>query len=300
MANELVIRNGLISKGDITLPIRNEDSNYTLLDDDYSIVASGSTDITVTIPASATTLTGKIYIFKNLSETNNLTIGTDDETLIDLSQADIVLTPLQSIQLQTDGTQWIRTGQSGTSGSSGSSGTSGSSGSSGTSGVSGASGTSGSSGSSGTSGSSGSSGTSGSSGSSGTSGETGVGGAAGCVNQELAAGDGSNPATLEFTLDQNTWASTQVIKAHVDATIVGVDVTGGFKNAYQNALTGIQSKLILTEIGGTTWAIYNVASFDIVSGTYFSLKVSNLDNSGTGSNGPQLNSNYCFTFTQEI
>ena len=123
MANELVIRNGLVSKGDITLPIRNEDGNYTLLDDDYSIVASGSTDITVTIPASATTLTGKIYIFKNLSDTNNLTIGTDDETLIDLSQADIVLTPLQSIQLQTDGTQWIRTGQSGTSGSSGSSGT---------------------------------------------------------------------------------------------------------------------------------------------------------------------------------
>ena len=122
MANELVIRNGLVSKGDITLPIRNEDGNYTLLDDDYSIVASGSTDITVTIPASATTLTGKIYIFKNLSDTNNLTIGTDDETLIDLSQADIVLTPLQSIQLQTDGTQWIRTGQSGTSGSSGSSG----------------------------------------------------------------------------------------------------------------------------------------------------------------------------------
>ena len=120
MANELVIRNGLVSKGDITLPIRNEDGNYTLLDDDYSIVASGSTDITVTIPASATTLTGKIYIFKNLSDTNNLTIGTDDETLIDLSQADIVLTPLQSIQLQTDGTQWIRTGQSGTSGSSGS------------------------------------------------------------------------------------------------------------------------------------------------------------------------------------
>jgi hypothetical protein len=181
----------------------------------------------------------------------------------------------------------------GTSGSSGSSGTSGSSGSSGTSGSSGSSGTSGS------SGSSGSSGTSGSSGSSGTSGETGAGGAAGCVNQELAAGDGSNPSTLEFTLNANTWASTSEIKAHYDATIVGVDVINGFKNAFQDAITGIQANLVLTEIGGTTYGIYRVSSF-VASGSHFVMKVNNTGNSGTGTDGPQLNSNYCFTFTQEI
>jgi hypothetical protein len=196
-------------------------------------------------------------------------------------------------------------GSSGTSGSSGSSGTSGSSGSSGTSGSSGSSGTSGSSGSSGTSGSSGSSGTSGtsgSSGSSGTSGETGAGGSAGCVNQKLIQDNGSDPSTLEFTLDQNSWANVEGIKAHFDATIVGVDVTTGFKNAYQNSLQGIQSKLILTEIGGTSWAIYNVISFDAVgTSSYFSLKVSNDSNSGSGQDTqPQLNRNYCFTFTQEI
>ena len=68
------------------------------------------------IPSSATTLTGKIYVFKNLSETRDLTISTSDGTLIELSSDDYVLKPLQSAVLQTDGTQWIKTGQSGTSG----------------------------------------------------------------------------------------------------------------------------------------------------------------------------------------
>ena len=65
MANELVIRGGVVSKGDITLPIRVENgTTYTVADDDYSIVLSGSSDATVTIPSSATTLTGKIFVFK--------------------------------------------------------------------------------------------------------------------------------------------------------------------------------------------------------------------------------------------
>jgi len=64
MANELVIRNGIVSKGDVTLPISVQDNNYTVRDDDYSIVLSGSSDLTVTIPSSATTLTGKVFVFK--------------------------------------------------------------------------------------------------------------------------------------------------------------------------------------------------------------------------------------------
>ena len=116
MANELVIRNGLVSKGDVTLPISVENGNYIVKDDDYSLVLSGTSDLTVTLPTSATTLTGKVYVFKNFSSSNNLTIATADDTLIELSTDDYVLLPLQSAVLQSDGTQWIKTGQSGTSG----------------------------------------------------------------------------------------------------------------------------------------------------------------------------------------
>ena len=76
---------------------------------------------------------------------------------------------------------------------------------------------------------------------------------------------------------------------------MGVDVINGFRNAFQDSITGIQAKLILTEIGGTTYGIYRVSSF-VASGSHFVMKVTNTGNSGT----PQLNSNYCFTFTQEI
>ena len=106
---------------------------------------------------------------------------------------------------------------------------------------------------------------------------------------------GSNPSTLEFTINTNAWATTTEIRAHFDATIVGVDVINGFRNAFQDSITGIQAKLILTEIGGTTYGIYRVSSF-VASGSHFVMKVTNTGNSGT----PQLNSNYCFTFTQEI
>ena len=105
MANELVIRNGIVSKGDVTLPIRVENGNYTVKDDDYSIILSGTSDLTVTIPTTATTISGKVFVFKNLSSTNNLTIATADGTLIELSSDDYVLLPLQSAVLQSDGTQ---------------------------------------------------------------------------------------------------------------------------------------------------------------------------------------------------
>jgi len=79
MANELVIRNGLVSKGDITFPItvKNSGSSYTLTNDDYSIVVEVSENFTITIPVAASTLEGNIFTFKNLSPTYNLILETD-------------------------------------------------------------------------------------------------------------------------------------------------------------------------------------------------------------------------------
>jgi len=90
---------------------------------------------------------------------------------------------------------FVRTGDSGTSGTSGSAGSSGSSGSAGTSGSAGSSGSGGTSGSAGTAGSGGSSGTSGSGGSSGTAGSGGSSGTRGTAGSGGTSGTSGSGGT---------------------------------------------------------------------------------------------------------
>ena len=166
-------------------------------------------------------------------------------------------------------------------------------GASGTSGSSGSSGTSGSSGSSGTSGSSGSSGTSGSSGSSGTS---GLGGTPSCVNQELEAITlGTAPGDYKFKVNTNTWSSIQKIWADFDAVVNGLDIPLGYYNSFQN-MQGFQASLIITEIGGTDYATYAVGSFSEQGNSYFEIKMTYVNGSGS----PTIGEDYCFAFQQAI
>jgi len=110
MANELVIRNGLVSKGDVTFPITVKDSgsSYTLTNDDYSIVVDVNENFTITIPSSATTLSGNIFTFKNLSNSHNLILTTENAQVeIDNSPSNYTIGPLQSVQIQATGSEWV-------------------------------------------------------------------------------------------------------------------------------------------------------------------------------------------------
>ena len=205
MENELVIRSGLKSSADITLPIKIVTTNYTVQDDDYTLVVSGSSKLTVTLP-DPTNFEGKVYSIKNLSNVAVIDTIASGSKPIDRDTV-AVIDYMDDITVQSISSRWViigRSGTSGSSGSSGSSGTSGSSGSSGTSGSSGSSGTSGSSGSSGTSGSSGSSGSSGTSGSSGSSGTSGLVGGVKYSYVGTATNIQNNGGNLHYNTSTNT------------------------------------------------------------------------------------------------
>ena len=139
MANEFVIRRGLISLGGVTYPLTEVNNSYTVLTTDYYVsVDAGSTQRTLTLPTDGNV--GQGFILKNdyNSTANVITAGANID-----GDASIDIRPGETYQIVWTGTEYLLAGINGTSGSSGSSGTSGSSGSSGTSGSSGSSGTSG-------------------------------------------------------------------------------------------------------------------------------------------------------------
>lgn len=117
MANELVVRTGFRTLEDTNEPVKSISTNYTGETTDRTIVASGATDISVKLSA-ATDNIGKIYTFKNLSDSANLTILTTGGDQIDKSSS-FVIKPLQDITVQSTGDRWILAGNSGTSGTSG-------------------------------------------------------------------------------------------------------------------------------------------------------------------------------------
>jgi hypothetical protein len=208
MANEFILRKGLISLGGITFPLTQVSTTYTVDSTDYFVEAISGT-FTISLP-TAVGIEGKIYQIKN-SGAGDITVDPNGGETIDGSGT-VVLGPKQSLYIVSNDANWLIGGANGISfiwegtWSSGSNydendvvyydGSSyiavanvssgqnppdnnsnwelmAQAGTSGTSGSSGISGSSGSSGTSGSSGSDGSSGTSGSSGSSGTSGTSG-------------------------------------------------------------------------------------------------------------------------------
>ena len=157
MANgDFIARLGIKSQGGVVFPITLTTSDYTVQQTDFTIdVISGATQVLLISAVSdgaGKSVKGKILVIKNSSQVSISVVPNGSEKIN--GQSSLTLVSNESIQIQSDGSNWIIFGGYGTSGSSGSSGTSGSSGSSGTSGTSGSSGSSGTSGTSGSSGNS--------------------------------------------------------------------------------------------------------------------------------------------------
>ena len=118
MANEFVIRRGLISLGGVTYPLTEVNNNYTVLTTDYYVsVDAGASQKTLTLPTNGNT--GQGFILKNdyNSTANVITAGAniDGETSINIR-------PGETYQIVWNGSEYLLAGINGTSGSSGSSG----------------------------------------------------------------------------------------------------------------------------------------------------------------------------------
>jgi hypothetical protein len=110
MANDFVVRNGLKSLGGITFPLTGITTTYTVRDDDYLIDITGNT-ITVTLP-TAVGFSGKNYVIKNRG-TGVVTVGTASSQTIDGSSSKI-LNNNDSIEIVSDGSNWIIAAGTGT------------------------------------------------------------------------------------------------------------------------------------------------------------------------------------------
>jgi hypothetical protein len=110
MANDFVVRNGLKSLGGITFPLTGITTTYTVKDDDYLIDITGNT-ITVTLPP-AVGISGKNYVIKNRG-TGVVTVSTTSSQTIDGSSSKI-LNNNDSIEIVSDGSNWIIAAGTGT------------------------------------------------------------------------------------------------------------------------------------------------------------------------------------------
>ena len=122
MANEFLARKGFISLGGITFPYTEVTGTYTVTDNDYCVDAT-SGSFTISLP-SAVGIEGKIYQIKN-SGSGVITVDGNGAQTID-GQTTQTLNQKDSIQIISDGSNWIIAGADGTSGTSGTSGSSGS------------------------------------------------------------------------------------------------------------------------------------------------------------------------------
>jgi len=102
MANEFIVRKGIISLGGVTFPSTEVSSSYTVDVDDYLIDVTGNT-VTVTLPTSID-INGKIYVVKN-SGSGVVTVSTTSSQTIDGSNSK-TLNNNDSIQIISDGSNW--------------------------------------------------------------------------------------------------------------------------------------------------------------------------------------------------
>ena len=110
MANEFIIRNGLKSLGGITFPITEINANYNVDTNDYLIDVTGNT-ITVTLPPAAS-IDGKNYVIKN-SGSGVVTVATTSGQTID-GVSTKSLKNNDSIEVISDGSNWIIAAGTGT------------------------------------------------------------------------------------------------------------------------------------------------------------------------------------------
>jgi hypothetical protein len=110
MANEFIVRNGLKSLGGITFPATGINATYTVGVNDYLIDITGNT-ITVTLP-TAVGVNGKNYVIKNRG-TGVVTVVTTSSQTIDGANTKS-LNNNDSIEVISDGSNWIIAAGTGT------------------------------------------------------------------------------------------------------------------------------------------------------------------------------------------
>ena len=102
MANEFIVRKGLINLGGETVAVTDIVSGYTVTSDDYYIRCSGSTGFDVTLPEI--TGGGKTYIIKNVTDTT-VNVLPDASNTID-GESTYSLGLNDTLQLIAQDTEW--------------------------------------------------------------------------------------------------------------------------------------------------------------------------------------------------
>lgn len=112
MANEFILRKGLISLGGITFPYKAISGVYTIGADDYMVDCTTNT-FSVTLPTAAL-IQGKIYAIKN-SGSGTITVATTSSQTIDGATTK-TLSQYQILYVESNGANWIATGPQGNKG----------------------------------------------------------------------------------------------------------------------------------------------------------------------------------------
>jgi trimeric autotransporter adhesin len=93
--------------GSLSLPIINQSADYTLTENDHTVVVNASaSEVTITLPPAAG-LEGRVYIIKKIDSTsNNVVIDGNGAELIDGLTTQELNLPYESLKVQCDGTNW--------------------------------------------------------------------------------------------------------------------------------------------------------------------------------------------------
>jgi len=102
-----IIRETTTSQAEVNA-IATKTADYTVTDEDATILADGtSASVTITLP-TASSVTGHVFTIKAIDVNNTVSIATTSSETIDGSSASITLTLYQSVTVQSDGTSyWI-------------------------------------------------------------------------------------------------------------------------------------------------------------------------------------------------
>ena len=110
MGKDFVVRNGLKSLGGITFPLTGITATYLVKEEDYLIDVTGNT-VTVTLP-TAVGVNGQNYVIKNRG-TGVVTVATTSSQTIDGANTKS-LNNNDSIEVISDGSNWIIAAGTGT------------------------------------------------------------------------------------------------------------------------------------------------------------------------------------------
>ena len=112
MANELIIRHGLISQGGVRVPfveVNNTDYSVVQESDYYVEINASSAARTVTLPTPAS---GQTFVIKNKYDSAYKVTVDTTSGLID-GESDVTLSPGEVLEVTTNGTNWTVLAESG-------------------------------------------------------------------------------------------------------------------------------------------------------------------------------------------